>query len=231
MLLELPGPVLTRMQQDEAMLSEALEKALRALQLPQGPSNTRMSKEEDEASASSDSLGEQLFELVDIYNTGHTQKITGMLLEQHKEACIYPCTTPGMLLEQHKEACIYPCTTPGMLLEQHKEAVLHLLSEPSLLEEQVNLALKTLQELGVEETDVSDSSDADDTERLEERLFLLVQEMDTVHSNDITGMLLEMDPAALRQMLSDRTMLEGAVQKAQAALESIWIQEDKEITK
>ncbi|XP_031658896.1 uncharacterized protein LOC109903761 isoform X5 [Oncorhynchus kisutch] len=157
--------------------------------------------------------------------------LISMLLEQHKEACIYPCTTPGMLLEQHKEACIYPCTTPGMLLEQHKEAVLHLLSEPSLLEEQVNLALKTLQELGVEETDVSDSSDADDTERLEERLFLLVQEMDTVHSNDITGMLLEMDPAALRQMLSDRTMLEGAVQKAQAALESIWIQEDKEITK
>ncbi|XP_029513488.1 uncharacterized protein LOC115128013 isoform X1 [Oncorhynchus nerka] len=201
MLLELPGPVLTRMQQDEAMLTEALEKALRALQLPQGPSNTMMSKEEDEASASSDSLGEQLFELVDIYNSGHTQKIT------------------------------------GMLLEQHKEAVLHLLSEPSLLEEQVNLALKTLQELGVEETDVSDSSDADDTERLEERLFLLVQEMDAVHSNDITeglcliGMLLEMDPAALRQMLSDRTMLEGAVQKAQAALESIWIQEDKEIIK
>ncbi|XP_038826271.1 uncharacterized protein LOC120025739 isoform X2 [Salvelinus namaycush] len=151
MLLELPGPVLTRMQQDEAMLTEALEKALRALQLPQGPSNTRMSKEEDEASASSDSLGEQLFELVDIYNTGHTQKIT------------------------------------GMLLEQHKEAVLHLLSEPSLLEEQVNLALKTLQELGVEETDASDSSDADDTERLEERLFLLVKEMNAVHSNDITG--------------------------------------------
>ncbi|KAM9518871.1 uncharacterized protein ACWYII_045140 isoform 2-T2 [Salvelinus alpinus] len=195
MLLELPGPVLTRMQQDEAMLTEALEKALRALQLPQGPSNTRMSKEEDEASASSDSLGEQLFELVDIYNTEHTQKIT------------------------------------GMLLEQHKEAVLHLLSEPSLLEEQVNLALKTLQELGVEETDASDSSDADDTERLEERLFLLVKEMNAVHSNDITGMLLEMDPAALRQMLSDRAMLEEAVQKAQAALESLWIQEDKEITK
>ncbi|XP_038826270.1 uncharacterized protein LOC120025739 isoform X1 [Salvelinus namaycush] len=195
MLLELPGPVLTRMQQDEAMLTEALEKALRALQLPQGPSNTRMSKEEDEASASSDSLGEQLFELVDIYNTGHTQKIT------------------------------------GMLLEQHKEAVLHLLSEPSLLEEQVNLALKTLQELGVEETDASDSSDADDTERLEERLFLLVKEMNAVHSNDITGMLLEMDPASLRQMLSDRAMLEEAVQKAQAALESLWIQEDTEITK
>ncbi|XP_071207686.1 uncharacterized protein [Salvelinus alpinus] len=168
MLLELPGPVLTRMQQDEAMLTEALEKALRALQLPQGPSNTRMSKEEDEASASSDSLGEQLFELVDIYNTEHTQKITG--------------------------------------------------NQPT-------------DQLGVEETDASDSSDADDTERLEERLFLLVKEMNAVHSNDITGMLLEMDPAALRQMLSDRAMLEEAVQKAQAALESLWIQEDKEITK
>lgn len=34
-------------------------------------------KEEDDVSASSDSLGEQLFELVDVYNTGHSQKITG----------------------------------------------------------------------------------------------------------------------------------------------------------
>lgn len=29
-------------------------------------------------STSSDSLGEQLFELVELYNTGHSQKITGM---------------------------------------------------------------------------------------------------------------------------------------------------------
>lgn len=34
-------------------------------------------EEEDDVSASSDSLGEQLFELVDVYNTGHSQKITG----------------------------------------------------------------------------------------------------------------------------------------------------------
>lgn len=34
-------------------------------------------KDEDDVSASSDSLGEQLFELVDVYNTGHSQKITG----------------------------------------------------------------------------------------------------------------------------------------------------------
>lgn len=34
-------------------------------------------KNEDEVSVSSDSMGEQLFELVDVYNTGHSQKITG----------------------------------------------------------------------------------------------------------------------------------------------------------
>lgn len=32
---------------------------------------------EDDVSVSSDSLGEQLFELVNVYNTGHSQKITG----------------------------------------------------------------------------------------------------------------------------------------------------------
>ncbi|XP_010862858.1 uncharacterized protein LOC105006173 isoform X1 [Esox lucius] len=181
MLLELPAPVLTQIQHDETMLTEALDKALRALQLPQDPSNNGISKKDDEASASSDSLGEQLFELVDTCNTGHTQKIT------------------------------------GMLLEQHKETVQHLLSEPSLLEEQVNLALKTL-ELGVDETDLSDLSDADDIERLGEKLFLLVKEKDAARANDITGMLLEMDTVALRQMLSDHIMLEGAVKKAQAAL-------------
>lgn len=106
-----------------------------------------------------------------------------------------------------------------MLLEQHKEAVLNLLSDPTLLEEQVNLALKTLKEQTVEETDVSDSSETDDTERVGEKLFSLVKELDPLHANDITGMLLEMDIAALQQMLSDHTILEVAVRKAQAALE------------
>ncbi|KAM6902435.1 uncharacterized protein FYW49_016060 [Xenentodon cancila] len=106
-----------------------------------------------------------------------------------------------------------------MLLEQHKDAVLHLLSDPKLLEEQVNLALKTLKEQNVEEADISDSSEADDADRLGEKLFFLVEEMDPNHANDITGMLLEMDPAVLKQLLSDRTMLEAAVQKAQTALD------------
>ncbi|XP_046901866.1 uncharacterized protein LOC124484803 isoform X3 [Hypomesus transpacificus] len=186
MLLELPGPVLSQMLQDEAMLTEALEKALRALQLPQGHSRKEASKDDDEVSASSDSLGEQLFELVDIYNTGQTQKIT------------------------------------GMLLEQHKEAVLALLSEPPLLEEQVNLAMKTLQEQKGEGMDVSDSSDADDIDRLGEKLFSLVERIDAAHANDITGMLLEVDPEIIREMISDQPMLEAAVQKAQAALANTW---------
>ncbi|XP_019133924.2 uncharacterized protein LOC104924493 isoform X1 [Larimichthys crocea] len=187
MLLELPGPVLSQMLQDEATLTAAVEKALRALQLEQGPRYSKGKvpcKDEDDVSASSDSLGEQLFELVDVYNTGHSQKIT------------------------------------GMLLEQHKDAVLNLLSDPKLLEEQVNCALKTLKEQSVEETDISDSSDADDTERLGEKLFSLVEELDSLHANDITGMLLEMDRAALQQLLGDRTMLEVAVRKAQAALDT-----------
>ncbi|XP_047425255.1 uncharacterized protein LOC124996375 [Mugil cephalus] len=183
MLLELPGPVVRQMLHDEAMLAAAVEKALRAVQLPQEPSKATC-KDEDDASISSDSLGDQLFGLVDVYNTGHSQKIT------------------------------------GMLLEQHKDAVLNLLSNPRLLEEQVNLALKTLKDENVEETDISDSSDADDTEKLGEKLFSLVKEMDPLRANDITGMLLEMDPAVLQQLLCDQSMLEVAVQKAQAALDS-----------
>ncbi|KAM3599768.1 uncharacterized protein V6R79_011108 [Siganus canaliculatus] len=183
MLLELPGPVLNQMLKDEDTLTAAVEKAIRALQLAQEPSKIP-SKEEDDVSVSSDSLGEQLFELVDVYNTGHSQKIT------------------------------------GMLLEQPKEAVLKLLSDPKLLEEQVTCALKTLKEQSVEETDISDSSDADDTEKLGEKLFSLVEKLDPRHANDITGMLLEMDPAALQQLLTDHTMLEVAVQKAQSALDT-----------
>lgn len=49
-------------------------------------------------------------------------------------------------------------------------------------------------------------------------------------------MLLEMDRAALQQLLSDRTMLEVAVRKAQAALDtqswtlSTWTEEDNNIS-
>ncbi|XP_014864497.1 PREDICTED: polyadenylate-binding protein 3-like isoform X2 [Poecilia mexicana] len=183
MLLELPAAVLSQMLQDEAMLTAAVEKALRALQLSPKASEVAQ-KDEDDVSQSSDSLGEQLFELVDVYNTGHSQKIT------------------------------------GMLLEQQRDAVLQLLSDPKLLEEHVNLALKTLKEQNIEETDLSDTSEADETDRLGEKLFSLVEQMDSLHANDITGMLLEMDAASLQQLLSDHTKLQVAVQKAQAVLDT-----------
>ncbi|XP_034047369.1 polyadenylate-binding protein 3 isoform X1 [Thalassophryne amazonica] len=181
MLLELPCHVLSKMLQDEVMLEGALEKALRALQLAQESSKV-VSKDKDDVSVSSDSLGEQLFELVEVYNTGHSQKIT------------------------------------GMLLEQDKEAILNLLSDPKLLEEQMNQALKMLQGQNLETHD--SDSDTDETERLGEKIFSLVEKLDPLHAHDITGMLLEMDRAGLQQMLTDNTMLKVAVQKAQATLET-----------
>ncbi|XP_077352787.1 uncharacterized protein LOC144001959 isoform X2 [Festucalex cinctus] len=151
MLLELPAPVLSKMLQDEAMLTTAVEKAVTALQVDLHQECSKItSKEEDNGSVSSDSLGEQLFDLVDIYNTGYSQKIT------------------------------------GMLLEQHKEAVLKLLSDPKQLEEQLNAALKTLQQQRIEETDVSDTSDAEETDGLGEKLFTQVEELDQLHAHEIT---------------------------------------------
>ncbi|KAJ8377620.1 hypothetical protein AAFF_G00255290 [Aldrovandia affinis] len=180
MLLELPGSVLAEMLQDDTMLTKALDKALSALQLSRDTCSEMESHGEDEASTSSDSVGEQLYKLMDIYNTGLTEKITGMLLEQKK-------------------------------LEVQK-----LLSDPGLLEERVNIALQTLQDRqSPEETDASDSSDPDDTERLGEKLFMVVHQINAVKCADITGMLLEMDRGTLRQVLSDRAMLEAAVQRAQ----------------
>ncbi|KAK6481063.1 hypothetical protein HHUSO_G17206 [Huso huso] len=76
MLLELPGSVIEEMIKDKRMLSDGIEKALCALQLSSASNSN---------SESTDSLGERLYNLVDLYNTGHSEKITGMLLEQKKE--------------------------------------------------------------------------------------------------------------------------------------------------
>lgn len=181
MLLELPASVVSQMLFDEALLNKALERAQTALTSPDN--SEPVSHTDDAASVSSDSLGEQLFDLIDLYNTGHTQKIT------------------------------------GMLLEQKKEAVLQLLSDHSLLEERVKIALKTLQEQGEEGTDVSDGSDREEVESIGETLFNVVHQLDPTHCADITGMLLEMDSGMLKQILSDRSMLEVAVQRAKSTLE------------
>uniref|UniRef100_A0AAV2IVC1 PABC domain-containing protein n=1 Tax=Knipowitschia caucasica TaxID=637954 RepID=A0AAV2IVC1_KNICA len=177
MLLELPSAVLVQLLQDEAMLTAAVDKAYKALQ--ESTDEPRLTTAED-VSTSSDSLGEQLFELVDLYNTGYSQKIT------------------------------------GMLLEQKKYVVLNLLSDPKLLEKQVNQALETLKRES--EADLNDSLDVDDPHDFGERLFSLVQQINQDHANELTGMLLEMDRAALHQLLCDHTLLEAAVKKALSAL-------------
>ncbi|KAK2827509.1 hypothetical protein Q7C36_018435 [Tachysurus vachellii] len=192
MLLELPGAVISQMLQDEALLTKALERALAALH---PDTSKQLSQADDVDSVSSDSLGEQLYELINLYNTGYTQKIT------------------------------------GMLLEQEKKVVHQLLSDPVLLEEKVNKALKTLQDcrLSQEEACASDCSDQDEVDVIGEKLFALVRDTEPAHCADITGMLLEMDLGTLRQILSDRTMLEVAVQRAKSALENAQSQPQPEM--
>lgn len=182
MLLELPGDVISQMLQDEALFTKALQRALAALQ----PETSKPASQADDGdSVSSDSLGEQLYELINFYDTEYTQKIT------------------------------------GMLLEQEKKVVLQMMSDPALLEEKIKLALKTLQGSSCrqsrEETCVSDATDQDDVEVIGEKLFALVRDIEPAHCADITGMLLEMDLGTLHQILSDRTMLKVAVQRAKSA--------------
>ncbi|XP_066502645.1 uncharacterized protein [Hoplias malabaricus] len=103
MLLELPGTVIGQMLQDDSLLTKALDRALAALT----PDNSKQQSKadiQDTDSVSSDSLGEQLYDLIDLYQTGHTQKITGMLLEQKKEAVLQLMSDPVLLEEKVKTA-------------------------------------------------------------------------------------------------------------------------------
>lgn len=103
MLLELPCKILVQLLQDETMLTEAVEKAVKALQEANAPSKIKLNNE-DNVSTSSDSLGEQLFHLVDLFNTGNSQKITGMLLEQPKEVVMSLISDQKLLEEQVNQA-------------------------------------------------------------------------------------------------------------------------------
>lgn len=103
MLLELPCTILIQLLQDETMLTEAVEKASKALQEANVPSTIKLNNE-DNVSTSSDSLGEQLFQLVDLFNTGNSQKITGMLLEQPKEVVMSLISDQKLLEEQVNQA-------------------------------------------------------------------------------------------------------------------------------
>lgn len=52
------------------------------------------------------------------------------------------------------------------------------------------MSLLPLFRQNMEEMDIGDLSDADDTERLGEKIFSLVEELDPLHANDITGDLI-----------------------------------------
>lgn len=92
MLLELPDTVIKQMLQDESVLNDGMNRALQAL----SPDRQEVC-EVDKASGSSDSLGERLYDLIELHNTGHTHKITGMLLEQDKEAIVQILSDPELL--------------------------------------------------------------------------------------------------------------------------------------
>lgn len=104
MLVELPCTILVQLLQDESMLTVAVDKAVKALQEAQEPSKIKQMNDEETVSTSSDSLGEQLFELVNLYNTGYSQKITGMLLEQQKDVVLSLLSDQKLLEEQVKQA-------------------------------------------------------------------------------------------------------------------------------
>lgn len=92
MMLELPSAVIQLMLQDESVLNDGISKALHALD-----SERQVVWDTEEASASSESLGERLYDLVDLHNTGHTHKITGMLLEQRREDILQLLSDPKHL--------------------------------------------------------------------------------------------------------------------------------------
>ncbi|XP_069745528.1 uncharacterized protein [Narcine bancroftii] len=192
MLLELPVLVLDQMVHDDKLLSAGLQKALITLQNSTEKcarekafcltSSLFKTVEDDTDSDSTDSLGDQLYDLVDLHNTGHSEKIT------------------------------------GMLLEVGRDEIKKLVSNPELLEQNVNVAQRALEQELPHETSTSDLDFNDVKERLGEKIFEQVENIDPQNCTCITGMLLELDPSAIEMLLSDSFALKGAVERAQAAL-------------
>ncbi|XP_062410497.1 uncharacterized protein LOC134100991 isoform X2 [Sardina pilchardus] len=122
MMLELPDKVIKQMLQDESVLNDGISRALQALS-----PDSQVVCEVEETSASSDSLGERLYDLIDLHNTGHTHKITGMLLEQNKEAILQILSDPELLEKKINIAL-------KTLLEQEEEGTNMIESSDSEVE-------------------------------------------------------------------------------------------------
>ncbi|XP_039618759.1 uncharacterized protein LOC120535173 isoform X1 [Polypterus senegalus] len=236
MLLELPTTLVQQMIQDENILLAGLEKALGALDMPASCSIADP-EYEDDCFESRDLLGEKLYGLIDGYNTGYSEKITGGLKVEKDKLIVIAYTTllAWRLIffnwKNPKPTCY---KSMGMLLEQKKEEVKKLILDPRLLQEKVQIALTALEEGMAEHL----SSKTEVKESLGEKLFAMIKDIDSVNCASITGMLLEMEPTALQRLQQDRMALKSAVQKAQAALllncssnsgDSVHIDEEKNI--
>lgn len=122
-----------------------------------------------------------------------------MLLEQHKEAVLNLLSNPTLLEEQVnfalktlKEYVIHWRLLSVKKIQTStffKQSQFFLKKQPLSLQVNSNFQLLPFRQ-GVEETDVSDLSDTDDKERLGDKLFSLVEKLDPLHANDITGKLI-----------------------------------------
>ncbi|XP_064420732.1 uncharacterized protein LOC102356072 [Latimeria chalumnae] len=262
MLLELPVPLLEQMLQDENLLSEGLKKALSALQ--QTAVKRFPEFEGDDNSASTDTLGEKLYDLVDVYNTGHSEKITGMLLELNKEdvkkllidskwleeqICIALKTlekedvsekqeltgnNPLDVKEQMGEKLfaiveeIDPencADITGMLLEMDLSSLQTLIMDKAALEAAVKKAQAAMGQVSktnfcspLQNPD-EDSDPDSETEKLGEGLYNYISATEYGdQAEKITGILLEMPRAVIRNLLTLPKELDEKIQMATLVL-------------
>ncbi|XP_033642991.1 uncharacterized protein LOC117303049 [Asterias rubens] len=108
----------------------------------------------------------------------------------------------------------------GILLEAGHQEVTRMLQEDALLRRRVKGAQRVIHE----ESSASPPEgyfpvlDENEKDNLGEKLFFKVQELDAQHCAKVTGMLLELDPDSIRNLLSSPQELNQAVQKATATL-------------
>ncbi|XP_022111465.1 embryonic polyadenylate-binding protein B-like isoform X2 [Acanthaster planci] len=102
----------------------------------------------------------------------------------------------------------------GVLLEAGNQEVMRMLRDKDLLKRRVKGAKRVIDEdfaKGIPHP-------AFDMESLGERLYDKVQELGSQHCAKVTGMLLELNPDIINNLLTSRSELHKAVQKATATL-------------
>lgn len=170
--------------------------------------------EVDKASGSSDSLGERLYDLIELHNTGHTHKITG-----HLSLWWYPL---NLLYAIEEVLNMLKNVSLLLLICVHRHAVgagqgghssnpvrswaarkenqhclkniawvcmnFCALSESACLVQFYIYSFVCVCRQGEQDTNMTESSDSEG-ESMGEKLFNLVKQIDPTHSADITGEL------------------------------------------